>query len=195
MAPIGIPLLLAFFSFLLWPLPAAADPEVWFCKRADGTTIFANHTKGMTDCRQHTLQTEMGYMKRTVEPAPVSKEEPRVPAPPAQSLGQPVTINIIVNAPPPTPPPQRIEIQPPVGEISFEVFRMLSVGMSEAEILRRAGLPQTTLIGGSYSFGSPYPSWPIFGANRFVYSSGDWIVELMFTGGRVLSINQTRVRP
>ena len=72
---------------------------------------------------------------------------------------------------------------------------MLSVGMTEAEILRRAGLPQATLIGGSYSFGSPYPFWPIFGANRFVYSSGDWLVELMFTGGRVMSINQNRVRP
>jgi len=28
-----------------------------------------------------------------------------------------------------------------------------------------------------------------------VYSSGDWIVELTFSGGRVLSINQTRLRP
>src|SRR2546427_7879737 len=74
-------------------------------------------------------------------------------------------------------------------------YRMLSVGMTEAEVLGRAGLPQTTLIGSAYAFGSPYPFWPIFGANRFVYSSGDWIVEITFGGGRVVSINQTRLRP
>jgi hypothetical protein len=195
MAPIGIPLLLTFFSLLLWPLPAAAEPELWACKRADGSTIYTNHTKGVTGCGAYTLRSELGYVKRTAEPTPASKEEPKAPSLPAQTAGQPININIIVNAPPPAPPPQRIEVQPPAGEISFEVVRMLSVGMSEAEILRRAGLPQTTLIGGGYSFGSPYSSWPIFGANRFVYSSGDWLVELTFTGGRVASINETRIRP
>lgn len=134
-------------------------------------------------------------MKRAEAPASPQKEEPKPPASQTQAAGQPITINIIVNSPPPVPPPQQIEMQPPVGEIPFEVVRMLSVGMSEAEVLRRAGFPQTTLIGGGYSFGSPYSSWPIFGANRFVYSSGDWLVELTFTGGRVLSINQNRVRP
>ena len=195
MPPIGMSLLVAFLVLPLGPLPAMAEPELWTCKRDDGATIFANHTKGMTDCRQHRLQAELGYMKRTVEPAPVKTEEPKAPSPPTQASGQPITINIIVNAPSPASPPQRIEVQPPVGEISFEVARMLSVGMTEAEILRRAGLPQATLIGGGYSFGSPYPFWPVFGANRFIYSSDDWLVELTFGGGRVMSINQTRVRP
>jgi hypothetical protein len=195
MAPVGIPLLLAFFSLLLWPLPAAAEPELWACKRTDGSTIYTNHTKGVTGCNTYPLRAELGYMKRTEAPAPAQKEEPKPPASQTQAAGQPININIIVNSPPPAPPLQRIEVQPPVSEIPFEVVRMLSVGMSEAEILRRAGLPQTTLIGGGYSFGSPYSSWPIFGANRFVYSSGDWLVELTFTGGRVATINQTRVRP
>ena len=195
MAPVGIPLLLAFVSLLLWPLPAAAEPEFWVCKRVDGGTLYTNKSKDLAGCNTHSLQSERGYMKRTAEPAPTPKEEPTPPAPQAAASGQPITINIIVNSLSPAPPPQRIEAQPPAGEIPFEVVRMLSVGMTEAEILRRAGLPQATLIGGSYSFGSPYPVWPIFGANRFVYSSGDWLVELMFTGGRVMSINHNRVRP
>lgn len=189
MSRVGIAILVATLPALLLPPPAAADPEVWTCKRADGTTIFANHTKGLTGCSSYNLRSELGYMKRTAEE---KAEAPKPPESKASTAAQPVTINIIVNAPPPS---QRIEVQPPVGEISFEVARMLSVGMTEAEILRRAGLPQATLIGGSYSFGSPYPFWPVFGANRFVYSSDDWLVELTFGGGRVLSINQTRTRP
>jgi len=195
MAPIGLSLLVTFLSVALLPLPASAEPELWVCKRADGSAIYTNHTKGVTGCTTHPLRAELGYMKRTEAPAPAQKEEPTPPASQAQAAGPPININVIVTAPPPAPPPQRIEVQPPSGEIPFEVVRMLSVGMSEAEILRRAGLPQTTLIGGGYSFGSPYSSWPIFGANRFVYSSGDWLVELTFTGGRVMSINQNRVRP
>ena len=195
MSPIGPVLLVAFLFAPLLPLPAFAESELWACKRADGSTIYTNHTKGVTGCDTYALRAELGYMKRTEAPAPAQKEEPKPPVPQTQAAGQPININIIVNSPPPAPPPQRIEVQPPVGEISFEVVRMLSVGMTEAEILRRAGLPQSTLIGGSYALGSPYPFWPIFGANRFVYSSSDWIVELTFTGGRVISINQTRVRP
>ncbi len=195
MPPIGVSLLIAFLAVPLLPLPASAESELWTCKRADGSTIYTNHTKGVTGCNTYPLRTELGYMKRAEAPASPQKEEPKPPASQTQAAGQPITINIIVNSPPPVPPPQQIEMQPPVGEIPFEVVRMLSVGMSEAEVLRRAGFPQTTLIGGGYSFGSPYSSWPIFGANRFVYSSGDWLVELTFTGGRVLSINQNRVRP
>jgi len=189
MPPIGMSLLVAFLFIPLGSLPAMAESELWTCKRNDGATIFANHTKGLTGCSSYNLRSELGYMKRTAEE---KAEAPKPPESKAPTAAQPVTINIIVNAP---PPPQRIEVQPPVGEISFEVARMLSVGMTEAEILRRAGLPQATLIGGSYSFGSPYPFWPVFGANRFVYSSDDWLVELTFGGGRVLSINQTRIRP
>lgn len=195
MSPIGISLLVTFLSLLLLPRPALADPELWTCKRADGTTIFTNKTADLSGCGAYTLRSELGYVKRSEESTPIQKEEPKPPAHQTQTSGQPININIIVNSPPPAPPPPRIEVPPPVGEIPFEVVRMLSVGMTEAEILRRAGLPQATLIGGSYTLGAPYPFWPIFGANRFVYSSGDWIVELTFGGGRVLSINQTRVRP
>src|SRR5437867_4470712 len=105
MSRAGILLFVAFFSALLLPRPAAAEPELWTCTQADGATMFTDHV--------------------------------------------------------PT----------------------------------QAGCPQTSLFGGAYAFGSPYPFWPIFGANRFVYSSGGWIVEITFGGGRVVSINQPRLRP
>jgi hypothetical protein len=189
MSRVGIPLLVGFLSAVLFPLSAAAEPELWSCTKTDGTMLFTNKTKDLSGCNAYTLRAELGYVKRAVEE---KKEEPKPPEPKAQTALPPININIMVSAPPPAPP--AIEMLAPVGEIPFEVVRMLSVGMTEAEILRRAGLPQATLIG-SHSFGSPYPAWPIFGANRFVYSSGDWIVELTFTGGRVFSINQNRVRP
>ncbi len=190
MSRVGIPLMVGFLSAVLLPLSAtAAEPELWSCTKADGTTTFTNKTKDLSGCSAYTLRSELGYVRRAVEE---KKEEPQPPESKTQAALPPININIMVSAPPPAPP--AIEMPAPVGEIPFEVVRMLSVGMTEAEILRRAGLPQATLIG-SHSFGSPYPFWPIFGANRFVYSSGDWIVELTFTGGRVFSINQVRIRP
>jgi hypothetical protein len=189
MSGIGIPLLVGILSVALLPLSAAAEPELWSCTKADGTTTFTNKTKDLSGCGAYTLRSELGYVKRAVEE---KKEEPKPPESKTQEALPPININIMVSTPP-SPTPPVIETAPS-GEIPFEVVRMLSVGMTEAEILRRAGLPQATLIG-SHSFGSPYPFWPIFGANRFVYSSGDWIVELMFTGGRVFSINEVRVRP
>lgn len=175
-------------SLLLFHIAAAAEPEMWLCKQADGAAIFTNKITGLTDCRQYAPHSELGYMKRT-QPKPLMPQS----QPPAPTGLPPITINIVVNTPAPPPAPVA---QPTasVGEIPFEVSRMLSVGMSEAEVLRRAGLPQTTLIG-SYAFGLPYSFWPVFGANQFVYSSGDWLVEITFSGGRVSSINQFRPRP
>ena len=194
MSRAGIPLLVVFFSALLLPLSASAESELWTCNRADGSIMFTNKSEDLTGCSQYRLRTELGFFKGTVE---AKREVPKPPAAPqeptAPPSAQPITINIIVSTPPPTPP--AVEMLAPVGEIPFETYRMLSVGMTESEVLGRAGLPQTTYIGSAYPFNSPYSFWPIFGANRFVYSSGDWIVELTFSGGRVLSINQTRLRP
>jgi hypothetical protein len=67
----------------------------------------------------------------------------------------------------------------PGGELSFEVLRMLSVGMSKVEVMSRAGAPRYTLRQ--------------FGSSAWVYSSTDqWIVELTFAAGRVIAINWTR---
>jgi hypothetical protein len=194
MSRAGLPLLIVFFSALLLPVSASAQAELWACTRADGSTMFTDHVPTQAGCSAYTVRSELGYFKRAAEPPAVREEAPTPPEPKVQAQPSlpPITINIVIS-PPPTPPP--IQTLAPVGEIPFETYRMLSVGMTEAEVLGRAGLPQTTLIGSSYSFGSPYPFWPIFGANRFVYSNGDWIVELTFGGGRVISIRQTRLRP
>jgi hypothetical protein len=195
MSRAGTPLLIVLVSALLLPLPATAESQLWACTRADGSTMFTDHVPTQAGCSAYTVRSELGYFKRAAEPPAVIQEAPKplelqAQAPPALP---PITINIVISTPPPTPPV--IDTLAPVGEIPFETYRMLSVGMTEAEVLGRAGLPQTTYIGSAYSFGSPYPFWPVFGANRFVYSSGDWIVELTFGGGRVISINQTRLRP
>ncbi len=191
----GTAFLLASLAALALPVSAQAEPELWACTRADGSTMFTNQATTQAGCRAYTVRSELGYLKRAAEPAAVKPDAPKPPESkaPAQPALPPITINIVVS-PPPSPPP-RMESGPAVGEIPFEVARMLSTGMTEAEVLRRAGYPQTTMIGSSYSFGFPYSFWPIFGANRFVYSSGDWIVELTFGGGRVVSINETRIRP
>ena len=64
-------------------------------------------------------------------------------------------------------------------EVSFEVLRMLSTGMTKAEVIGRAG-----------------PPWHAFQRGRsstWVYSTTDrWIVELVFGGGRVATMNWTR---
>src|SRR3989441_7788791 len=195
MSRAGILLLVVFFPCFPRALPAAADPELWTCTRADGPTMFTAHVATQAGCRAYSVRSELGYFKRAADPPEVRREAPTPPEPQAQAQPAlpPITINIVISPPPPRPPVS--DTLAPVGEIPFETYRMLSVGMTEAEVLGRAGLPQTTLIGSAYAFGSPYPFWPIFGANRFVYSSGDWIVEITFGGGRVVSINQTRLRP
>lgn len=176
-------------SALFFAASAGAETEVWLCARADGTEVFTNKAKDLTGCKEYTPRAELGYVKRTAE----QKEERKPSEPQVQLALPPINITINVQSAPP-PRVERVELRPPVGEIPFQVSRMLSVGMSEAEVLSRAGLPQFTLIG-SQSFGFPFPIWPIFGANRFVYSSGDWIVEVTFGGGRVISINEFRPRP
>jgi len=64
-------------------------------------------------------------------------------------------------------------------EMSFEVLRMLSTGMTKAEVLNRAGSPQ-------HRFKNR-------GTQSWIYSATDrWIVEIVFSGNNVISINWSR---
>jgi hypothetical protein len=64
-------------------------------------------------------------------------------------------------------------------ELSFEVLRMLSTGMTQSEVLSHAGPPQ-------HKFQRSRSS-------AWVYTTADhWIVELTFGGGRVSAINWSR---
>ena len=67
----------------------------------------------------------------------------------------------------------------PAGEVSFETLRMLSTGMTKAEVLSRAG--------------SPRHSFKNRGTQRWVYASSDrWIVEIVFSGNNVIDISWSR---
>src|SRR3989442_15918917 len=75
---------------------------------------------------------------------------------------------------------------PPVkrlpGEISFETYRMLSTGTTEAEILTRAGQPR-------YTFRIARGTW-VWG-----YLNDEWLVEVTFSGGTLANIPRYRPKP
>jgi hypothetical protein len=65
------------------------------------------------------------------------------------------------------------------GEVSFETLRMLSTGMTKAEVLSRAGAPR-------HSFKNR-------GTQRWIYATTErWIVEIVFSGNNVITINWSR---
>jgi len=65
------------------------------------------------------------------------------------------------------------------GDVSFETLRMLSTGMTKAEVLSRAGHPR-------HEFKNR-------GTQRWVYSLPDrWIVEIVFSGNNVIAVNWSR---
>lgn len=65
------------------------------------------------------------------------------------------------------------------GEVSFETLRMLSTGMTRAEVLSRAGHPR-------HEFKNR-------GTQRWVYASSErWIVEVVFSGNHVIAVNWSR---
>src|SRR3989449_3724553 len=76
--------------------------------------------------------------------------------------------------------------EPPVrrlpGEISFETYRMLSTGTSEAEILTRAGQPR-------YTFRIARGTWV------WVYLNDEWLVEGTFSRGTLAHIARHRPKP
>ena len=64
-------------------------------------------------------------------------------------------------------------------EMSFETLRMLSTGMTKAEVLSRAGSPRHSFKGR--------------GTQRWIYTTSDnWIVEVVFSGNNVIEINWSR---
>ena len=67
----------------------------------------------------------------------------------------------------------------PAGEVSFETLRMISTGMTKAEVLSRAG--------------SPRHSFKNRGTQRWIYTATDrWIVEIVFSGNTVIDISWSK---
>ncbi|TLY22463.1 MAG: hypothetical protein E6K68_02880, partial [Nitrospirae bacterium] len=68
--------------------------------------MFTNQAPTQAGCSPYTIRSELGYFQRAAEPLVVKQGAPAPPEPKvlAQTATPPIAINIIVSAPPPTPP-------------------------------------------------------------------------------------------
>src|SRR5437773_12506351 len=95
MSRAGILLFVAFFSALLLPRPAAAEPALWTCTQADGATMFTDHVPTQAGCRAYSVRSELSYFKRAAEPSEVRPEATTPPEP--NALTQPALPTITIN--------------------------------------------------------------------------------------------------
>ena len=150
---------------LLWAVSVhAAEGELWLCRGQDGSEIYSNGQGGQ-GCKPYEPAAKLVVMSdRGSSPSDHQR---------------PVTTSYV---PPPDTEKRHAPEKSRPGEIDFEKFRMLSTGMTQAEILTRAGSPK-------YIFP--------FGRNiqRWVYTESDWLIEITFTSGRVANIDSYRPRP
>jgi hypothetical protein len=159
---------------LLLGLPAVVAADMWRCALPDGGEIYTDTPKEYQHCLAYQPASELGVFSRVpaigVAPRPLQVE----PVQQRERLPQ-------------------VDESPVPSDMSFEVFRMLSIGMPEAEVLARAGLP--TYIS-SLPFAGGYGLIaPVSNALRYSYI-GDWIVIVEFDrSGRVSNLNRFRPRP
>lgn len=148
------------------PLQAAQD-EFWLCHRQDGSEIYTNDPASLQDCKHYTPASKL-------TPAQKPDQEPRSPSMKSESR------KFYERSPVKGRPPE--EKPRPKGHMAFETFRMLSTGMTEAEVLVRAGSPKYIF----HVFQNTY---------HWVYTQEDWLVEITIAGGRVANIAWYRPRP
>ncbi|MBI3809835.1 MAG: hypothetical protein HY284_05175 [Nitrospirae bacterium] len=152
--------------WLLWAAPAQAAEQLWLCHQQDGSEIYTTDPSALKNCKQYTppsgLTTapELDRDRRPADEDYPRKSYKKAPAGERHSEEKPK----------------------PKGDVDFETFRMLSTGMTEAEILTRAGSPK-------YIFRIGY------NVQRWVYTEAEWLIEVTFTGGRVANIDWYRPRP
>ena len=159
--------------FMLIVLPVAASAEMWLCTLPTGSTIYTNIPKDYENCAAFEPKSDVWVFTTNRVPLPPRLEGFELP------LEQKAA-------------PQAEEASPP-REMPFEIFRMLSIGMSEAEVIARAGLP--TYIS-SLPFGGGFGLIaPVSNALRYNYL-GDWIVIVTFDlSGRLINLDRFRPRP
>ena len=161
--------------FLLVVLPTAASAEMWLCSLPTGGAIYTNLPKDYQDCTPFEPKSELGMFSTNVVPTSPRLEEFRLPLEPT-----------------PASLPPKAEEAPLYREMPFEVYRMLNLGMSEAEILKRAGPPSYVVPNTTGAFGLLAP---ISSAARYYYL-GDWIVTVTFDlSGRVINLDRSRPSP
>jgi hypothetical protein len=165
------------WRFLLLPillvagLSTVAAAEIFRCSLPDGSEIYTNNPADYPSCEAYEPKSELSVFSST-EPA----------APP---------LRLPEALPEPAPSP-KVEA-PAATDMPFEVFRMLSIGMNETEVLARAGLP-TYISSLPLAAGSGLIA-PVSNALRYSYI-GDWIVVVSFDlSGRVINLDRFRPRP
>ena len=103
--------------------PSMSQAEMWSCSLPDGTEIFTNKKpESAGNCRVYEMKAELGYISGNAVTMP--------PLPEAM----------------PTPIVQRPrEYERPAegtGNIDYETFRLLTIGMRESDVLTRVGAPR-----------------------------------------------------
>jgi hypothetical protein len=162
----------AFLCFLLG-LPAVVAADMWRCAHPDGGEIYTNTPKEYQQCLAYEPASELSVFSRV----PAIGDAPRLLQ--VEPVQQPERT-------------KQVDASPVPSEMPFEVFRMLSLGMSEAEVLQRAGPPTYVVPNTTGAFGLLAP---ISSAARYYYL-GDWIVTVNFDlAGRVINLDRSRPRP
>jgi len=158
-------------------LPSIASAEMWRCALPDGTDIYTNNPKEYQGCQAHQPVAELSIFYPAADRGPTAR--------------LPVTSETLKSAQP-APRENVDEISVP-SDMPFEVYRMLSIGMSEAEVLARAGAP--TFVSGLPLAGGSGLIAPVSNALRYSYL-GDWIVVVEFDrSGRLSNLDRFRPRP
>ncbi len=155
---------------LLWLLvaaPSQAAEQLWLCRQQDGSSIYTTNPQ-YSGCKEFTPSS--GGL--TTRPSPDLSGPPSDESQPHKYYEPSSEGN------------RRSEDKPkPKGGIEFEKFRMLDTGMTQGEILIRAGDPKHI-----FRFGRNIERW--------LYTAEDeWLVEITFTSGRVANIDWYRPRP
>src|SRR5438132_11304649 len=104
--------------FLLVVLPAAASAEMWLCSLPTGGAIYTNLPKDYQDCAAFEPKSELGMFSTNVVPTSPRLEGFELPLEPKAA--------------------PRAEEASPSREMPFDIFRMLSIGMNEADVIARA---------------------------------------------------------
>lgn len=160
-----------FFSGLFMALgqPIVAEAEISVCVLGDGNEIYTNKTDYLV-CEPYQPKADVPMIIRSEE-APGSRPimPPQVPEPALVKAIEPL----------------------PTGEMPFDVYRMLSIGMYEPDVLNRAGLP--TVI---KSYPGAGGAAGVAATGFRYYYMGDWIVIVTFgPSGRIVELERFRARP
>lgn len=160
---------------LLLAIPSAFSTDLSVCTLADGQKVYTNKAQDSGNCEPYEPQSTLGYIYRKGG-SPLPYIEAVIPDRPERIV-----------------PAQPTGETQALREMPFEVFRMLSLGMSDADVLSRAGPPSyIATFPNNGGFGQLAPT---LSALRYYYL-GDWVVVVSFDpSGHINNLERFRPRP